>query len=193
MKPQAFSARPALARRSPVNLAFSAILFSLLGWAILERWYLGARTGAVPHLVTTLACAPVMACSLRRFHAACPRHLRAASAPPGIHLADGLALAFLFGVGAVFGLAVASGSMLMIALPAAACCLMPWTALRVHQQHLLLSLLAAAAGAALAPGFSGPEPSLLVVLPAVWCLWAVAAVLCIGLCGAELMKRRALR
>jgi hypothetical protein len=190
MKPAAMRAYPEAARRSPVNLAFNALLFSFLGWIIQERWNLGARTGAMPHLVTTLACLPITGCSLRRFHAACPRRLRTRALPPGASTAGPMALAALFAVGAVFGIAVGGGSMTLIVLLAAICCFTPWTAIRAHQQHLFLSFLAVAAGAALALGFAPRAPSLMVVLPAAWCLWAAAAVLCIALYGGELLKQR---
>jgi hypothetical protein len=190
MKPGAIPAYPASIRRSPVNLAFSALLFSFLGWAILERWSFGARAGIVPHLVNTLACAPVLACSLRRFRAACPRHMRARTRPRGALLGGGLALAVLFAVGAVFGIAVGSGSVSMVALAAFLCCCAPWTRLRAHQQHLFLSFLALAAGAVLAASLANQKLNLLVALPAAWCLWAAAALLCIGLCGGELMKKK---
>jgi hypothetical protein len=190
MKPGAIPAYPAAARRSPANLAFSALLFSFLGWAILERWNFGAHAGIVPHLMNTLACAPVMACSLRRFRAACPRHMRARSRPRGALLGGALALAVLFAVGAVFGVAAGSGSMGMLALAALLCCLIPWTRLRAHQQHLFLSFLAVAAGALLAASLANPKMNLLVALPAAWCLWAAAALLCIALCGGELLKKK---
>jgi hypothetical protein len=190
MKPGAIPAYPASVRRSPANLAFSALLLSFLGWVILERWSFGARAGIVPHLVNTLACAPVMACSLRRFRAACPRHMRARTRPRGALLSRGLALALLFVLGAVVGLAVGSGSVGMVALAALLCCCTPWTRLRAHQQHLFLSFLATAVGAVLATGLANRQLNLLVALPAAWCLWAAAALLCIGLCGGELMKKK---
>jgi hypothetical protein len=191
-------AYPAAARRSPVNLAFNALLFSFLGWLILERWNLGAHAGAVPHLVNTLACAPIMACSLRHFYLACPRHLRTSARRPGASPAGRAALAALFAVGALFGLAAGGGSMTLVVLLAAACCFTPWMRIRAHQQHLFLSLLAVAAGAAavaaaalaLNPGFPRREASLMAVLPAASCLWGAAAALCIGLCGGELLKKR---
>jgi hypothetical protein len=190
MKPGAIPAYPAASRRSPANLAFSALLFSFLGWAILERWSFGAHAGPVPHLVNTLACAPVMACSLRRFRAACPRHMRARTRPRAALRSGALALAVLFALGAVFGIAVGSGSVTLMALPAVLCCCMPWTRLRAHQQHLFLSFLAVTAGAALASILSNQKVNLLVALPAAWCLWGAAALLCIALCGGELMKRK---
>jgi hypothetical protein len=197
MKPATMRAYPAVARRSPVNLAFNALLFSFLGWLILERGSLGARTGAMPHLINTLACAPLMACALRRFYLACPRRLRSSGRGPSASPAGRLVLAILFSVGGLFGIALGGGSVTLIVLLAAACCLTPWTAIRAHQQHLLLSFLAVAAGAAVvtgaaqALGLARREPSLMVVLPAVWCLWAVAAVLCISLyCGELLRKKR---
>ena len=207
MKPATLRAYPLATRRSPVNLAFNALLFSFLGWLILERWSLGARTGALPHLINTLACAPVMACSLRRFYLACPRHLRSRGRRPGAGPAGRGALAALFVVGGLFGMAAGDGSMTLVVLLATACCLTPWMTIRAHQQHLLLSFLAVAAGAAaagtavaaaaamalapgLAPGLAGQEPSLVEVLPVAWCLWAAAALLCLGLyCGDWLKKR----
>jgi hypothetical protein len=190
MKSGAIPAYPVSARRSPANLAFSALLFSFLGWAILERWSFGARAGIVPHLVNTLACAPVMACSLRRFRAACPRHMRARTRPRGALLSGGVALAVLFGLGAVFGIAVGSGSVGLVALAAVLCCCTPWTRLHAHRQHLFLSFLAVTAGAVLAAQLANQTVNLLVALPAAWCLWAAAALLCIGLCGGELMKKK---
>jgi len=190
MKPAAIPAYPGSFRRSPVNLAFSALLFSFLGWAILERWNFGARAGIVPHLVNTLACAPVLACSLRRFRAACPRHIRASMRPRAALPGGGLALAVLFAVGAIFGIAAGSGSIVMVALAALLCILTPWTRLRAHQQHLFLSFLAVAAGALLAASLVNAKMNLLVALPAAWSLWAAAALLCIGLCGDELMKKK---
>ena len=213
MKPATIRAYPLAARRSPVNLAFTALLFSFLGWLILERWNLGARTGAAPHLINTLVCAPVMACSLRRFYLACPRHLRSRGRRPGASAAGCAALAALFAVGGLFGIAAGGGSMTLIGLLAAACCVTPWMTIRAHQQHLLLTLLTVAAGAALVPaavpglapglvpgpapglaaglasGLAGQERSLMAVLPAAWSLWAAASVLCIGLYGGDLLKK----
>ena len=189
MKPGAIPAYPAAARRSPANLAFSALLFSFLGWAILERWSFGAHAGVVPHLVNALACAPVLACSLRRFRAACPRHLRASMRPRGALLGGGLALAVVFAVGAVVGIAAGSGPVSMVALAALLCCFMPWTRLRAHQLHLFLSFFAVAAGALLAASLGDQKVKLMVALPAAWCLWASAALLCIALCGGELMRK----
>jgi hypothetical protein len=78
--------------------------------------------------------------------------------------------------------------------------------IRAHQQHLLLSFLVVAAGAAvagtavaaavamalapgLAPALAGQAPSLREVLPVAWCLWAAAAALCLVLyCGDWLKK-----
>jgi len=73
---------------------------------------------------------------------------------------SGLALAILFALGAVCGMAAGSGSMTLLVLPAALCCCTPWTRLRAHQLHLFLSFLAA------------------------------AALLCIGLCGEELLRKK---
>ena len=101
MKPETIVADPSAARHSPANLAFAALLFSFLGWAILERWSFGARTGPLPHLINTLACAPVLACSLRRFRAACPRHMRARTRGRDGIKASGLALAALAGASVV--------------------------------------------------------------------------------------------
>jgi hypothetical protein len=78
----------------------------------------------------------------------------------------------------------------MLALAALLCCLIPWTRLRAHQQHLFLSFLAVAAGALLAASLANPKMNLLVALPAAWCLWAAAALLCIALCGGELLKKK---
>jgi hypothetical protein len=190
MKPQAMPRYAAASRRSPANLAFCALLFSFLGWAILERWSLNAHTGLLPHLIISLACAPVLACSLLRFRAACPRHMRMRLRPRRAVAAGGLALALLFAVGALFGVAAGSGSMLMVVLAAALACLAPWTRLRAHQPHLFLSFLAVVLGSALAPGAAGQQPGLLAVLSAAWCLWAVASLLCIVLCGGELLQRK---
>jgi hypothetical protein len=187
MRPKAIPAYPA-ANRSPANLAFSALLLTFLGWAILERWSFSARSGLLAHLITTLACAPVLFCALRRFHAACPRHLRAASRP--VRGGGALVLVLLFGVGALFGIAAASGSVMLVAVPAVLSCVTPWTAIRAHQQHLFLSFLAVTAGAALVPALAGFPPTLMAVLPAAWCLWAVAAGLCITLCGREVRRQR---
>jgi hypothetical protein len=179
-----------VARQSPANLAFSALLFSFLGWAILEYCTVGAHAGATPHLINTLACAPVMGCSLRRFHAACPRYLCTGMRPPGVHTAGKRALALLFAAGAAFGAALAGGSMVLVALLVLAFCCMPWTRFRVHRQHLLLSLLPPATGAALPLAASSRPLSITAALPAAWCLWTVAALLCIFLCGGELRKDR---
>jgi hypothetical protein len=193
MKPETMPAHPATARRSTVNLAFSALLLSVLGWTIMERWSLGAHTGAMPHVVTTLACAPVLACALLRFYAACPRHVRARARPPSASPAGVLAIGVLFGVGGVFGMAVGDGSTSVIVLLAGICCLTPWTRIRAHQQPLFLSLLAAAAGTLLALGRAAHPPSLMVALPAAWCLWTVAAGLCIGLCCGEILRNKGRR
>jgi hypothetical protein len=190
MKPETVPAYPSTGRRSPANLAFTALLFSFLGWTILERWSVGARAGLLPHLVNTLACAPVLACSLRRFRAACPRHLRAGPQRRGVLASGALALGALFVLGAVFGIAADSGSMTMLVLPAALCCCMPWTRLRAHRLHLFLSFLAVAAGSALAQGLAAQPLHLMAALPAAWCLLAAAAMLCIGLCGGELLKKK---
>ena len=180
MKPGTIPVYPSVASQSPANLAFTALLFCCLGWVILAYWIVGAHAGALPHLINILACAPVTACSLRRFHAACPRYLRTGMPPPGVRTAGRRALALLFAAGAAFG----------AALLALAFCGMPWTRFRVHRQHLLLSLLAPATGAVLVLAASSRPLTLMAVLPAAWCLWTVAALLCICLCGSELRKHR---
>lgn len=190
MKPRAIPAYPSVARQSPANLAFSALLFCCLGWAILAYWIAAAHAGATPHLINTLACAPIMACSLRRFHAACPRHQRSGMRPPGLHTAGKRALALLFAAGAAFGAALANGSMVLVAVLVLACCCVPWTRFRVHRQHLLLSFLALAAGSALPLAASGRPLTIMVAMPAAWCLWTMAALLCICLCSSELRKNR---
>jgi len=48
MTSETLAACPSAARRSPANLAFAALLFSFLGWAILERWSFGAAPGPCP-------------------------------------------------------------------------------------------------------------------------------------------------
>jgi hypothetical protein len=191
MRPKAIPAYPA-ARRSPANLAFSALLLSFLGWAVLERCSFASHAGPLPHLVAALACAPTLTCSLRRFRAACPRHLRARTRPSGAGTTRALVLALLFGVGALFGIAACIGSVVLVVVPAVLCCFTPWTALRAHQQHLFLSFLAVTAGAAMAPGLAGMPPNLMAAMPSAWCLWAVAASLCIALCGSELSRGRRL-
>ena len=190
MKPAAIPAYPSVARQSPANLAFTALLFCCLGWSILAFWFVGAHAGAMPHLINTLACAPVMACSVRRFHAACPRYQRTGMRPLGVHTAGKRALALLFAAGAAFGAALASGSTTLVALLVLAFCCMPWTRFRVHRQHLLLSFLVLAAGALLPLAASGRSLTIMAVLPAAWCLWTAAALLCICLCGSELRKNR---
>jgi hypothetical protein len=190
MKPQAMPRYPAATGRNPANLAFCALLFSFLGWAILERWSLNAHTGPLPHLIIGLACAPVLACSLLRFRAACPRHMRMRLRPRRAVAAGGLALVLLFAVGAGFGVAAGSGSTAMVMLAALLSCFAPWTRLRAHQPHLFLSFLAVVLGSALAPGLAGQQPDLMAALPAAWGLWAAASLLCIGLCGGELLQRK---
>jgi hypothetical protein len=190
MKPEATPGYPAASGRSRANLAFSALLFSFVGWAILERWSIKAGTGPLPQLIISLACAPVLACSLLRFRAACPRHMRSSMRPRGGIKAGGAALAMLFAVGAMFGVAAGSGSVILVVLPAALCCLAPWTRLRVHQQHLALSFLAVAAGSALAPALTRHSPDLMAAVLAAWGLWATASLLCIVLCGGELLRKR---
>jgi hypothetical protein len=187
MNAQALAATPR-AGRPLANLAFSSLLFSILGWTLLERWSFGARAGAWAHLLNTLACAPVLACSLRRFHAACPPRLRARTRPVAVLTAAAPALALLAILGAACGIAAGSGAMAAIVAPAALCCCMPWTTLRAHQLHLFLPLLAVAAGAALAPSLAGQTFGLVPALAAAWCLWTAAAMLCVGLCGAELLN-----
>jgi hypothetical protein len=189
MRPKAIPAYPA-ARQSAANLAFTALLLTFLGWAILERWSFAARTGFMPHLVSSVACAPILVCSLRRFKAACPRRLRAGGRPSGVAAARALVLALLFAVGALFGIAACAGSVMLVVAPALLCCFTPWTALRAHHQHLFLSFLALVAGAALAPGVAGLPLNLMAAMPAAWSLWALAAGLCIVLCGSELSKAR---
>lgn len=190
MKPGAIPAYPSMASRSPANLAFSALLFCFLGWAILELWTVGAHAGLMPHLINALACAPVMGCSLRRFHVACPPHLRAG--PAGRRKAGKPALALPFVVGAAFGAALAGGSLILLALLSAGSCCLPWTRSGVHRQRLPLSFLALATGAALPLLAAGARPlAIMVALPAAWCLWTVAALLCICLCSGELLKKKA--
>jgi hypothetical protein len=192
MKALALAATPG-AGRSPANLAFSALLLSILGWTLLERWTVGARTGLLPHLLNTLACAPVIACSLRRFHAACPRRLRAGMRLDRALPAAAPALLLLALLGAACGLAAGSGSLAATVVPAALCCCMPWTTLGAHRLHLLLPLLAVAAGAALAPSLAGQTLKLVPVLASAWCLWSASALLCIGLCGAALLQKKSRR
>jgi cbb3-type cytochrome oxidase subunit 1 len=189
MRPKAIPAYPP-AKRSASNLAFSALLLTFLGWAILERWSFGAHAGAMPHLISSLACAPVLACALRRFHAACPRHLRTSARPDGGVATRAMVLTLLFAVGALFGIAACTGSIVLVVVPAALSCFTPWTAIRAHQQHLFLSFLALAAGAALAPALAGMPLDLMTAMPAAWCLWALAAGLCIVLCSSELSSAR---
>jgi hypothetical protein len=189
MRPKAIPAYPA-ARQSGANLAFTALLLTFLGWAILERWGFTARAGLLPHLISSVACAPILACSLRRFHAACPRRLRTGGRPSSLARTRVLALAMLFAVGALFGIAACLNSIVLVVVLAVLCCFTPWTALRAHQQHLFLSFLALVAGAALVPDLAGMPLNLMAAMPAAWCLWAVAATLCIALCGSELSKAR---
>jgi hypothetical protein len=189
MRPKAIPTYPA-AKRSPANLAFSALLLTFLGWAILERWSFAARTGAAPHLITAVAGAPILVCALRRFRAACPHYLRSGERTAGLDRSGAMLLALLFTVGALFGIAAGSGSIIVVGILAVLCCCTPWTALRAQQQHLFLSFLAVTAGAALAPGVAGLPPSLMAAMPAAWCLWAVAAALCVGLCSKEVRKNR---
>lgn len=189
MRPKAIPAYPP-AKRSAANLAFSALLLTFLGWAILGRWSMAAHAGAVPYLVSSLACAPVLACALRRFHAVCPRHLRTSARPAGLAATRAMVLTLLFAVGALFGIAACTGSIVLVAVPAALSCFTPWTAIRAHQQHLLLSFLALGAGAALVPALAGMPLNLMSAMTAAWCLWALAAGLCIVLCSSELSKAR---
>jgi hypothetical protein len=188
MRSKAIPAYPA-ARQSAANLAFTALMLTFLGWAILERWSFSAHTGFMPHLVSSVACAPILVCSLRRFQAACPRRLRTGGRPSGA-AARALALALLFAVGALFGIAACAGSVMLVVAPAVLCCFTPWTALRAHHQHLFMSFLALVGGAALAPGVAGLRLDLMAAMPAAWCLWALAAGLCIVLCGSELSEAR---
>ncbi len=188
MRPKAIPAYPA-AKQSQTNLAFSALLLTFLGWAILERWIVGARTGPLPHLVTAVACAPVLFCALRRFHAACPRYLRVA-ARPGSAATGVLVPILLAAVGALFGIAACAASIGFMAVPVALCCVTPWTAVRAHQQHLFLSFLAVTAGAGAGPALAGLPPSPMAAVQAAWCLWAAAAALTIVLCGREVRWRR---
>ena len=189
MKPAAIPATPSVARQSPANLAFSALLLCCLGWAILEYWAVGTRAGVLAHLINTLACAPVMGCSLRRFHILCPRHMRAGMRP-GVRMSGKLAPALLFAAGAAYGAVLASGSIVFVGLLTAAFCCIPWTRFRAHRQHLLLSFVALTAGSLLPLAASSRSLTIMVALHAAWCLWTVAALLCICLCRGELLKNR---
>jgi hypothetical protein len=104
-------------------------------------------------------------------------------------------------------MAAGDGSMTLVLLLAAACCLTPWMTIRAHQQNLLLSFLAVAAGAAvsgtavaaaaamalapgLAPALGGQKPSLMEVMAVAWCLWVAATTLCLLLCCGDWLKKK---
>lgn len=171
------------------DFAFSAILFSFLGWALLESWNM--RIGAAPmrHLISTLLGASVMASSLLRFRAyAAPARIAIEAPGSGLAKAGGFLVLALLGV--VLGIATATRLIAVLAVVVGGFACFPWSRIGAYQTGLLKPLLLIIVAAGLSFFIGHTSLTFMATVPVIWCLWAAATIICLSLCGLELLTKR---
>jgi hypothetical protein len=169
------------------DFAFSAILFSFLGWALLESWNISIRATPMRHVITTLLGASVMASSLLRFRAyATPAHTEA----PRLGLAAAGGFLVLAVIGAVLGTAAATMPVTVVAVVVGGFACFPWSRIGAFKKGLIKPLLSIVLAAGLSFFISHTHLTFMATAPVIWCLWAAATIICLSLCGLELVTKR---
>jgi|GEM_PF-3342771 len=171
------------------DFAFSAILFSFLGWALLESWNISIGAGPMRHVISTLLGASVMASSLLRFRAyAAPAHVVTGAPRLGVGELGGFLVLAVIGV--VLGTAAATTFITVVAVVVAGFACFPWSRIGAYEKGLIKPLLAIVLAAVLSFFISHTHLTFMATAPVIWCLWAAATTICLSLCGLDLLTRR---
>lgn len=179
--------RPAEVRKA--DFAFSAMLFSFLGWALLESWNISIGASPMRHVISTVLGASVMASSLLRFRAyATPARIVAEAPRPGVAELRGFLV--LMAIGAVLGIAATTTLISVVALLVFGFACFPWSRIGAYKKGPIKPLLSIAGAAGVSFFIGHTRLTFMFAFPAVWCLWTAAAIICLFLCGRELLRKR---
>jgi hypothetical protein len=161
------------------NFSFSAFLFSVFGWALLEARLFEVGAGVQLHLASTALGLSVAALALRRRRRWWPAFAQVGAevqspAPERHRISDVASCAALLAAGCVLALSGKAGSVGLFAVCAGAFSFAPWSRIGFCRNHFFVScaMLGAGAGAVLALT-RAPQDSLFYLFWA-WVLWAIA-------------------
>jgi hypothetical protein len=158
---------------------FVAIVFSLLGWALLEAWLLVVHAGPALHIMPSVPALCIAGIPLLRYR----RYRKNTGVSPlpsargqrGLGADTGWTLLCL-ALGGLLGMSILGGSAFVLTIPAAGMLFVPWSRSTFHVKEPLVSCLATwlGTGAVLAIGHHQIKPMFLPI--ATWVLWSCACV-----------------
>lgn len=180
---------PAVAGVRKADLAFSALLFSLLGWGLLESWNMSIDATPMRHVISTLLGVPVMASSLLRFRAYAASADVATGAPRS-SVAELRGFLVLLVIGAVLGIAAARTPVTVVALLVIGLTYFPWSRIGAYKEGPIKPSLSIIGAAGLSLFSSHTQLTFMGTLPVIWCLWTAAVIICLSLCGVELLRKK---
>ena len=134
------------------NFAFSAFLFSVFGWALMEAQLFNVAAGFKAHLLVTVCGLGVSAVALRRCRlwwssfAAMDSPINR-SAPNQYRISDVTSCVALVAAGCVLALSAKTGSLALFAICAGAFNLAPWSRFTFCRRHFFTSCSMSCAGA----------------------------------------------
>jgi hypothetical protein len=159
------------------NLAFSALLYALHGWGVLEAQLIVAKAGLRLHLVVGtvgLVLSAVAFCRCRAWWPALA-DWRGAGGPAGrARLADLVSCIALACAGSALGLCAKSGSIGLFASASMLFSVVPWSRIGFCRRQLFNSCALLVAGTWATLFAAGPWPAPIITLVWAWGFWLIA-------------------
>lgn len=163
------------------NFAFSAFLFSALGWTLIEAQLFNVAAGISAHVLATACGLGILAVALRRctlwwsFFA----DVDACASSPATErdrVGDVISCIALVAAGCVLALSAKTGSLALFAICAGAFGMVPWSGFDFCRRHLFISCSMLGAGAASVLTVTGAPPDPFSYLIWAWFLWTYSIV-----------------
>jgi hypothetical protein len=163
----------------PAHSCF-VLVFSILGWGLLESWLVAVHARLLPHAISTLCalCLAWLAARRYRRYRELSRITYGSVQPQGRRFTIGDAgwAILLLAVGSVLGVLVLAGWILPLSTIAIGIMFLPWRHASFHRRHFTMSCVAVLIGAAatIAVGHQKMSPIFLPI--ASWIFWLCACV-----------------
>jgi hypothetical protein len=160
------------------NFAFSAFLFSVFGWALLETQLFNAAAGVGGHLFISAFGLAITAIALRRCRLWWPLFADAGEGAKRSstrdHIGDVIGCVALVAAGCVLGLSAKTGSIALFAICAGAFSLVPWSRIGLCRRHFFISCAMLGTGAASILVVARDTRHPLIYLLWAWIFWVIA-------------------
>lgn len=161
------------------NLAFSAFLFSIFGWALFETQLFNLAAGVRVHLLTSACGCVISATAFRRCRLSWLLFVDADAvvgrlATNRYHIGDVGSCVALVAAGCVLALSAKPGSIALFSICAGAFSLAPWSRIVFCRRHFFISCAMLGAGAVLVCLIVKGDRDPLRYLFCAWVLWVIA-------------------